>query len=120
MHVSIMDRSPSNTASTLPSHRFSTYPSSPNDSAFSAQYARKFTPCTRPRKTTTARTFTSKRNETTRKNFTGHSSMMQNQNLYTLDRCLCSEAAASPHGGTFSDGEPPANMSAGGALFVPI
>src|SRR2546427_776064 len=38
MHVSIMDRSPSKTASTLPSHRFSTYPSSPSDSAFSAQY----------------------------------------------------------------------------------
>src|SRR5881409_1872192 len=69
MHVSIMDRSPSKTASTLPSHRFSTYPSSPSDSAFSAQYARKLTPCTRPRKTTTARTFTGKRNEVARKNF---------------------------------------------------
>src|SRR2546429_6643851 len=69
MHVSIMDRSPSTTASTLPSHRFSTYPSSPSDSAFSAQYARKLTPCTRPRKTTTARTFTGKRNEAARKNF---------------------------------------------------
>src|SRR2546425_6093577 len=69
MHVSIMERSPSKTASTLPSHRFSTYPSSPSDSALSAQYARKLTPCTRPRKTTTARTFTAKRNETTRKNF---------------------------------------------------
>src|SRR5213080_1327051 len=69
MHVSIMDRSPSNTASTLPSHRFSTYPSSPNDSAFSAQYARKLTPCTRPRKTTTARAFTTKRIETKSKNF---------------------------------------------------
>src|SRR5437870_5035858 len=66
---SIMDRSPSKTASTPPSHRFWTYPSSPSDSAFSAQYARKLTPCTRPRKTTTARAFTTKRIETKSKNF---------------------------------------------------
>src|SRR5437870_2941004 len=66
---SIMDRSPSKTASTPPSHRFWTYPSSPSDSAFSAQYARKLTPCTRPRKTTTARAFTTKRIETMSKNF---------------------------------------------------
>src|SRR3989475_13281750 len=70
MHVSIMDRSPSKTASTLPSHRFSTYPSSPSASAFSAQYARKLTPCTRPRKTTTARALISIRNRSAAKELT--------------------------------------------------
>jgi len=55
---SIMDRSPSKTASTLhPS--FSTY-RQVQRLRLLRTYARKLTPCTRPRNTTTARTFTAK------------------------------------------------------------
>src|SRR3989337_1719845 len=54
MHASIRALSPSNTASTVPSRRFRANPRKPSSSAFSWQWERKYTPCTRPWNTTRA------------------------------------------------------------------